>query len=177
MASATDIESKRQKVAADVKRYHFPVEDIPRLSCLDPEVEHLIKNEVITAFYHPSCLCYRYCWETGSGVEFEKTESNHCSYDYGNYGVVYHVYVSVYVYYQYNTVIIIRSYRESQILAVTFTLEAACIADLVPAAYVTKSSFTLADPFFLLLFRFWWELGRKGERERARERERERERE
>ena len=78
----------------------------------------------------------------------KKTESNHCSYDYGNYGVVYPVYVNDYVYYQYNTVIIIRSYRENQILAVTFTLEDACIADLVPAAYVTKSSFTLADPFF-----------------------------
>ena len=64
MASATDNESDRKEIASDVKRYHFPVEDIPRLSCLDPEVERLIKNEVITAFYHFSCFCYWYCWKT-----------------------------------------------------------------------------------------------------------------
>lgn len=33
-----------------VKEYTFSHDDVPRLSCTDPEVERLIANEVIFAF-------------------------------------------------------------------------------------------------------------------------------
>jgi hypothetical protein len=35
----------------DVKRYYFPVENVPRLSCEDPESERLIRNEVCAYIY------------------------------------------------------------------------------------------------------------------------------
>ncbi|KAK7502087.1 hypothetical protein BaRGS_00006839 [Batillaria attramentaria] len=44
MASAVN-KSVLSDVAAEVKKYHFPLEDVPRLSCNDPVVEQMIRNE------------------------------------------------------------------------------------------------------------------------------------
>ncbi|XP_076440326.1 hypoxia-inducible factor 1-alpha inhibitor-like isoform X2 [Babylonia areolata] len=44
MASASE-KPTLSKVAASVNSYYFPVENIPRLSCHDPEAERLIKEE------------------------------------------------------------------------------------------------------------------------------------
>lgn len=46
MASASNNESVLEEIRAQVKSYHFPLDEVPRLNCHDPRAERLIQNEV-----------------------------------------------------------------------------------------------------------------------------------
>ena len=46
MASATE-NTELSEVESDLPKYHFPLENVPRLNYRDPEAERFIRNEVV----------------------------------------------------------------------------------------------------------------------------------